>query len=82
VLLVCLFLFNLELLDFLRLIAALRGQISGWTIYPPLSAPPKEHPDLSVYEAMMPILFYSQIFFLMTLVIIAILTGKNWKLKQ
>jgi len=82
ILLFCLFLFNLKLLDFFKFIAPLRGQVSGWTIYPPLSALPKANPDLSVYEAMMPILYYSQIFFLVLLVIVAILTGKNWSYKK
>jgi len=56
---------------------------SGWTIYPPLSALSRQNLQPSqpspLITAAWQILFYSQIFFILILVIVAILTGKNWK---
>ncbi|HWD90499.1 MAG TPA: hypothetical protein VG367_20375 [Mucilaginibacter sp.] len=81
ILLICLLLFNLELLSFLKFIASLHH--FGRTIYPPLSAIPKESPDVSDYkETVMQVLFFLQILFLILLVIVSILTGKNWNLKD
>jgi hypothetical protein len=56
----------------------------GWTIYPPLSAIPKEnkpYQDILVIHHIEQILFFILIIFMLILVISAILTGKNWKIK-
>ena len=53
---------------------------SGWTIYPPLSALPKQSVQPSpLIAATSQILFYFQILLIFILVIIAVLTGKNLK---
>jgi heme/copper-type cytochrome/quinol oxidase subunit 1 len=82
ILLTSVFLFNLQLLLCAKTLAPLASQVSGWTIYPPLSALPKQNPDLSIFQSAFEILFYTQIFFLLVLVVVAILTGKNWKVKN
>jgi len=69
------------------IITQLIGDRGGWTIYPPLSAiprklPDQKFPDTSTFHSTWQVVFYIQIFFLLLLVIIAFLTGKNWNAKQ
>ena len=56
----------------------------GGTVYPPLSALRDNKPPMSSssFADTLSILFFIQIFFVLLLVIIAFLTGKNWKFKQ
>ena len=83
ILLTSIFLFNVQLLFHYKIAAKLSSLPSGWTIYPPRSALPQHnltsHPSPSPFRGILQILFYTQIFFLVLLVIIAVLTGKNWK---
>ncbi|HEY8929980.1 MAG TPA: hypothetical protein VIM55_12355 [Mucilaginibacter sp.] len=54
----------------------------GFTIYPPLSALPKAQPPAgspNLLDHYFEILLYTQIFFLVMLVIVAVVTGLNWK---
>ena len=86
ILLTSIFLFNVQLLFYYKIAAKLSILPSGWTIYPPLSALPQHnltsHPSPSPFRGILEILFYTQIFFAVLLVIIAVLTGKNWKTKN
>lgn len=71
------------LLKLIEFIINIAPATSGWTIYPPLSALPRQNtpptsPSPPITTALH-ILFYFQIFFISTLVIVAILVGKNWK---
>lgn len=71
------------LLKLNELIMNIAPATSGWTIYPPLSALPGQnalpYPVSPLITTAAQILFYFQIFFILILVIVAILTGKNWK---
>jgi heme/copper-type cytochrome/quinol oxidase subunit 1 len=79
-LLVTLLLIIVILLGIDSFISTLAPQTSGWTIYPPLSALPQQNVQPApLITATLQILFYLQIFFILLLVIVAILTGKNWK---
>jgi hypothetical protein len=75
------FLFIIQLTKRLEIVGFL--MLSGeTTIYPPLSALPKVKPSLKAAGEvfhMERILFAILIFFMLILVITAILTGKNWK---
>jgi len=91
VMLVCLFSINLILLFwvnfFHKLTPKLDAHQGGWTIYPPLSALPKAPvvnplPNSSLLDEIGQILLIIQIFFVLLLVIIAVLTGKSWNIKQ
>jgi len=80
ILLVALLLIIVILLILNRFISNIAPETSGWTIYPPLSALPKQQAQAApLITASLQILFYLQIFFILLLVIVAILTGKNWK---
>ena len=75
---------NAYLLLALKIIFAFFTGKCGVTIYPPLSAIPSESLPVASCSGVdrLSILFYVQIFFLLLLVIIAVLTGKNWNTKQ
>jgi len=63
------------------LTAEMRPSPNGWTIYPPLSALPKVQPNIPKempFEHFFNVFIYTQIFFLLLLVVVAIVTGKNW----
>jgi len=87
VLIAAIFLVNIFLLSCVGLFhlvtSKLDGMQRGWIIYPPLSALPKVRPlnalqHKSLFEAAWQILLFMQMFFLVLLVIIAVITGKNW----
>ncbi|WP_295675055.1 hypothetical protein [uncultured Mucilaginibacter sp.] len=87
VMLTAVFLINICLLScvgvFHIITSKLDGMQSGWTIYPPLSALPKVRPvnttpHGSLFDVAWQILLIMQIIFLVILVIIAVITGKNW----
>ena len=92
VLLTSVFLANMVFIYFISFFHGIVSQMigndqAGWTIYPPLSAIPRKFPyqkfpETSVIHSHWQVLFSIQIFFLVLLVIIAILTGKNWNAKQ
>jgi heme/copper-type cytochrome/quinol oxidase subunit 1 len=91
VLLTCFFVVNVILffgVSFLYNIASQTGANNrGWIIYPPLSAMPRTLPDGSflssaLFSNISHILLFIQIFFLLILVIIAVLTGKNWNVNK
>ena len=91
VLLTGIFLINVILLRavglFHTITAKLDSYTRGWTIYPPLSALPKTPPanalpHSSLFQDAWQILLFIQIFFLIILVIIAVLTGKNWNVNK
>ena len=74
------FLLNLSLLRFIQFVSAyIATQTLGWSIYPPLSALPKAHPQPPQSEKVLQILTYIPIPFMVILVIVGILVGKNWK---
>lgn len=74
------FLLNLYLLRLIQFFSAfLATQTLGWSIYPPLSTLPKAHPRPSQSENIFNVLTYIPIPFMLILVIVAILVGKNWK---
>jgi len=80
VLLLSTFLLNLYLLRFTQFATAYIASLTlGWTIYPPLSALPKAHPQPFQSEKSLQALTYIPIPFMLILVIVAILVGKNWK---
>jgi heme/copper-type cytochrome/quinol oxidase subunit 1 len=54
------------------------GPLNGWTIYPPLSALPKFSPTTIGSIFTVPVLSTIQIILTILLVIVAIITGKNW----
>jgi heme/copper-type cytochrome/quinol oxidase subunit 1 len=85
ILLTAVFFFNLILLKAPELIYNIASSAickgSGCTIYPPLSALPKTNPDPYLFINSIQILSGIQIFSLGMLVIVAVLTGKNWKSK-
>jgi heme/copper-type cytochrome/quinol oxidase subunit 1 len=59
----------------------------GWIIYPPLSGMPATLPDgaflaSTLFSNISHILLFIQIFFLLILVIIAVITGKNWNVNK
>ncbi|MCO5946304.1 hypothetical protein [Mucilaginibacter flavidus] len=63
------------------LAAEMRPSPNGWTIYPPLSALPKVQPNIPKempFEHFFNVFAYTQIFFILLLVIVAVITGKNW----
>jgi hypothetical protein len=79
------FLSDLGLLLLFRpvlLIVTVVDQAPGWTIYPPLSALPMHQPKhlhVSHFSDTVWLIFTcSQIIFIITLTIIALLTGRNW----
>jgi len=86
ILLTSTFLFNVQLLFYYKITTKLSSLHTGWTIYPPLSALPDHNLTTpsppSPFRGILEILFYTQIFFFVLLVIIAVLTGKNWKTKN
>ncbi len=91
VLLTSLFMVNAILffgVSFLYNIASQTGSNSrGWIIYPPLSAMPRTLPDGAflaspLFSNISNILLFIQIFFMLILVIIAVLTGKNWNVNK
>jgi len=86
ILLIAVFCFNIMLFKFPGVIYGLASSAvcegAGCTIYPPLSALPKHNPNPDLFINWIQILFYIQIFFLLLLVIVAILTGKNWNPKD
>lgn len=63
------------------------GADGGWTIYPPLSALPQAQ---AKHEVLLPdpiehffnVFIYTQIFFLLILVIVSVLTARNWNLNK
>jgi hypothetical protein len=86
ILLIVIFVINIELSKYIEAVATLSKTINGFnrlTIYPPLSALPTHPPIVaapspSPFGNMAQALFFLQIFFLVLMVIIAVLTGKNW----
>jgi len=86
ILLIALFIINIELSKFIGSLAKMSktvSQFKGWTVYPPLSALPSHQPtvtppQLDPFSPISQIFFYMQIFFMALLVILAIVTGKNW----
>ena len=83
VLLISLVLINLYLLFIAKFAGITTSFKPGWTIYPPLSALPKAVPGSiltpsPIFKNMWEIVLSAQIFFLLLLVIIAVITGKNW----
>lgn len=86
ILLIALFFINMEVSKFIGSLAKMSktvSQFKGWTIYPPLSALPSHQPIVlptqpDPFSHISEIFFYMQIFFLALLVILAIVTGKNW----
>jgi len=87
VLLTSLFLINICLLLGVKFAAIILPHASGWTIYPPLSALPKALPPSplihsSLFRDIWQILLLIQILFLLILVIIAVITGKNWNIDR
>jgi len=64
-----------------QLTAEIKPSQNGWTIYPPLSALPKVPANVPLtlpFEYFFNVFMYTQIFFLLLLVIVAVVTGKNW----
>ena len=84
ILLITLLVVNIYFLSITKFFAVLFSINCGRTIYPPLSALHDNRPPLSSsdFGDRLTDMFYIQIFFLLVLVIIAILTGKNWNAKQ
>ena len=90
ILLTALFFINIESSIFIGSLAKMSKTISqfkGWTIYPPLSALPTHQPTVAPlqpdpFSHITQIFFYMQIFFLALLVILAVITGKNWNLNK
>jgi hypothetical protein len=84
ILLVTVLFVNIYFLSITKFFAVFFSISCGRTVYPPLSAMHDNRPPLSssAFEGRLTNLFYIQIFFLVLLVIIAILTGKNWNSKQ
>jgi hypothetical protein len=85
VILISLFLFIMLLQTFYEIAAQMALIPSGVTIYPPLSAIPQSvqnHPGLLPFRNILLILFFIQIIFMILLVIVAILTGKNWNYQK
>ena len=82
ILLLSTFILNLYLLrlsQFAFYIASQSSESSNWTVYPPLSGLPKLHQQPSHFNEILQILTYIPILFIVILVIVAILVGKNWK---
>jgi len=75
---------NIYFLSITKFFAVLFSINCGRTIYPPLSALHDNRPPVSSsdFDERLTNMFYIQIFFLLILVIIAVLTGKNWDTKQ
>ena len=77
------FLTNVAIALVIKLVAIHFASTGGTTIYPPLSA---LHDDPSTaklaFDQQRSILLFIQIIFLVLLVIIAVLTGKSWHIKQ
>jgi heme/copper-type cytochrome/quinol oxidase subunit 1 len=86
VLLASVFLVNIQVIFDSKIVVSLANIRHGWTIYPPLSAIPREPPTLttqpSPFVHLYQLFLSIQIFFLVLLVIIAVLTGKNWNIRQ
>ncbi|SHN18431.1 hypothetical protein SAMN05216524_106204 [Mucilaginibacter sp. OK098] len=86
ILLTALFFINMEVSTFVGSVTQMSktvSQFKGWTVYPPLSALPSHQPAVvplqpDPFSRISEIFFYMQIFFLALLVILAIVTGKNW----
>ncbi|MDP9078026.1 MAG: hypothetical protein M3O71_11415 [Bacteroidota bacterium] len=86
ILLLVVFFINIGLLMFIKSLSVMSGltdNVKGGTLYPPLSALPAHHSHSTSVRYgslsdIVQILSYTQIFFLALLVIIAILTGRNW----
>ena len=83
ILLIVLFLINILSSMFARLMAKMSvilEQTKGGTLYPPLSALPQHLHAIrhKPFVNFAQIIFFEQIFFLALLVILAIVTGKNW----
>ena len=84
ILLVTVLFVNIYFLAITKFFAVVFSINCGRTVYPPLSALHANRPPLSSsdFDDILTNKFYIQIFFLLILVIIAILTGKNWNSKQ
>ena len=84
VLLISTLLFNIYLLFFAKFFTVFFAVNGGRTVYPPLSALRDNNPPMSLsgVDRRLTILLFIQIFFLIILVIIAILTGKNWNINK
>ncbi|WP_094572231.1 hypothetical protein [Mucilaginibacter xinganensis] len=86
ILLLSLFFINIEVSKFIGSLAVMSkktSQFNGWTIYPPLSASSSHQPIMAApqpnpFVGITQIIFYLQIFLVALLVILAIVTGKNW----
>jgi len=72
------FFLNLYLFRFIQFASAfIATQTLGWSIYPSLSALPKAHPQPPQSENILNVLTYIPIPFMLILVIVGILVGKN-----
>jgi heme/copper-type cytochrome/quinol oxidase subunit 1 len=79
ILLISTFLLNVLLLWYFKLIGKITIHPSRWTVYPPLPGIKDNNAQPSLFTHIEQILFISQIILMLLLVIIAVLTGKNWK---